>query len=124
MRRSLSISLILLLWLGPFAAVLSGSSESRLPFCCRSHGAHHCAMDDEAAQNTGSGPVLRAHSRCPQFPATLATTATQKFLAAARLANGTDIIVGMLSPAARRDSARAGLLRTAADRGPPFAVIA
>ena len=35
MRRGLSISLIVLLWLGPFVAVLTGIDETPLPFCCR-----------------------------------------------------------------------------------------
>jgi hypothetical protein len=121
MRRTLSISLVLLLWLGPLAAVLPGISESRLPFCCRRHGAHHCAMDADqaAAQNDGSGPVISAPSRCPQFPAAIATTPAPAFAPAGSPATTPALRVGIYAPGSSRDAARMGQLRSQADRGPP-----
>jgi hypothetical protein len=59
MRRALSISLVLLLWLGPFAAVLPGIDESRLPLCCRRHGVHHCADADKRFSERGFRPVIQ-----------------------------------------------------------------
>lgn len=119
MRRALSISLVLLLWLGPFAAVLPGIDEARLPLCCRRHGAHHCAdADKSAAQSPDSGPSFNASSRCPQFPATLAAATTAAFAPAVGPASATPV-VDMYASGASRDAARVGQLRTQADRGPP-----
>jgi hypothetical protein len=119
MRRALSISLILLLWLGPFAAVLPGIDESRLPLCCRRHGVHHCADADKgASQSSDSGPSFNASSRCPQFPATLAAATTAAFAPAVGPA-GAVPIVDRYTPGASRDAARTGQLRMQADRGPP-----
>jgi len=78
MRRGISISLFLLFWLGPLAAVLQASGQdSRLPACCRRHGAHHCgmitSMDDEAALAAGDpGATFTAPAHCPIFPRALA----------------------------------------------------
>jgi hypothetical protein len=115
MRRLLSISLILLFWLGPFAAVLSGIDESRLPLCCRRHGAHHCA--DADTQSAGSG---HAHisSRCPQFPAAVPASTTAAFASAAEPASAASV-VGEFTPRAGRNAIRVGQSRTQADRGPP-----
>ncbi len=119
MRRALSISLILLLWLGPFAAVLPGIDESRLPLCCRRHGSHHCAdADNSASQRADSGPSFNASSRCPQFPATVAAATTVAFTPAVGFANAAPVI-DLYTPGASRDAARVGQLRTQADRGPP-----
>ncbi|MGA9669376.1 MAG: hypothetical protein WBQ94_09220, partial [Terracidiphilus sp.] len=49
MRRALSTLLILFFGLGPLVATLSADDESRLPYCCRRHGDHHCAMPARAA---------------------------------------------------------------------------
>lgn len=120
MRRILSISLILFLWLPAFAAVLPEMSESRLPFCCRRNGAHHCAMGTDAALGQTNGPVLGAPSRCAQFPASLAATTGPQFVGAAGAAGGPALTVSLFVPGASRDAARAGQIRTQADRGPPL----
>lgn len=119
MRRALSISLILLLWLGPLAAVLPGIDESRLPLCCRRHGAHHCAdADASASTSADSGPSFTASSRCSQFPATVAATTTAAVAPAVGPAAAA-AVVDLYIPGASRDAARVGQLRTQVDRGPP-----
>jgi hypothetical protein len=122
MRRIFSISLILVFWLGPVAAVLSGTDESQLPFCCRRHGVHHCAMDGDTTQN--AGVALKSPSRCTQFPAPLAVSPSPVLGLAASLTNSFAFVVSKYAPGAGRDDARAGQIGAGADRGPPNAAIA
>lgn len=122
MRRLFSISLTLLLWLGPLASLLPGADESRLPFCCRRHGAHHCAMDAAPAQ--GSGVALKAPSRCPQFPAALAVRTAPVFGLTVPLKGLSAIAISKYSSGASRDDARAGQIETCAGRGPPNSPLA
>jgi hypothetical protein len=122
MRRALSISLILLFWLPAFAALLPGSEDVRLPFCCRRQGAHHCAMD--SADHGSSGPAFKAPTRCPQFPSVLPATVAPVFVAATVPAVRPALTAGMYSSVARREAARAGRLRAQLDRGPPFSALA
>lgn len=75
MRRALSSLLILLFWLGPLSVVLPASAESRLPACCRRHGAHHCAMAEMASQ-PNSRPAFAAPGHCPHYPDALAASVT------------------------------------------------
>ena len=121
MRRALSISLILLLWLPAFAALLPGTDDARLPFCCRRQGAHHCAMENSgaAAQADGSGPAFHAPSRCTQFPASLPATVSPASAVAAAPAEWPSLTSGIYSRVARLEAARAGRLRSQLDRGPP-----
>lgn len=63
MRRALSILLVLFFGLGPLSATLE-ADDARLPACCRSHGAHHCAMS--AALKAW---MLRTESQTPGFTA-------------------------------------------------------
>lgn len=129
-RRGFSISLILFLWLGPLAALLPGISESRLPFCCRRNGSHHCAMDADtaadaaAAQSDSSRPVLSAPSHCPRFPAAVVPSVRSAVAVAVWPANWSAQGIGIYSPGTRRDAARTGQLRTQADRGPPSSSLA
>ena len=122
MRRALSISLTLLLWLGPLASLLPGADESRLPFCCRRHGAHHCAMDAAPAQD--SGVELKAPSHCAQFPAALAVTTAPAFGLAAPLNGLSALLISKYSPGASRDDARASQIETFVGRGPPTSPLA
>ncbi|HEY1985085.1 MAG TPA: hypothetical protein VGG85_06735 [Terracidiphilus sp.] len=117
MRRIVSISVMLLLWLGPLAALLPGSDESRLPFCCRRHGAHHCAMPDEQTQ--GSTPSWAAPSRCPQFPASAPAIIAPHFAITDPSAREAGELTGRLSPPTTRESDCSGRPRTQEDRGPP-----
>jgi len=122
MRRLLSISLILLLWMPALAALLPGSEDVRLPFCCRRQGAHHCAMD--SGQNADSGPTVKASSRCSQFPAVLPATIAPVFVVATAPAHGSALVPAIYSSTARREAARAGRLRAQLDRGPPASALA
>jgi hypothetical protein len=121
MRRALSISLILLFGLPAFIALMPGMEDARLPFCCRRQGTHHCAMET-ADQNSSSGPVFSAPSRCPQFPADFPATVSPIFVSAASPADWPAMAAGIYSRVARREAARAGLLRAQLDRGPPSSV--
>jgi hypothetical protein len=122
MRRALSISLILLFWLPAFAALMPGSEDVRLPWCCRRQGAHHCAMD--SADRGASGPAFKAASRCAQFPGELPATLAPVFVAAAAPALRPVLVSSIDSPVARREAARAGRLRAQLDRGPPATSLA
>jgi len=122
MRRALSISLILVFWLPALTALLPGSEDARLPYCCRRHGAHHCEMNSE---DTGaSGPVLKAPSHCPQFPGPPPATVAPVFVAASAPAQWLALASGIYSSVARREAARAGRLRAQFDRGPPSCALA
>ena len=122
MRRALSISLILLLWMPALAALLPGSEDVRLPFCCRRQGVHHCAMD--SGQDAGSGHAVKATSRCSQFPAVPPATIARVFVAATAPAHWPALVSGVHSSVARREAARAGRLRAQLDRGPPGSELA
>lgn len=126
MRRALSISLILLLWLPALAVFVPGTEEARLPFCCRRQGAHHCAMEEGAAgaQADPSVPAFKAPSKCPQFPAALPATVSPSFVVAAAPADRPAQPSGMNTGVARREAARAGQLRAQLDRGPPASHLA
>ncbi len=130
MRRGLSISLILFFWLGPLAATLPSlaGDESRLPACCRRHGAHHCTMSAQMMGQTAaqiraaleaSGPILTAPSHCPFFPQHIATL-TAPLHALAAVSVGLPVqLARPHSPAASRAAARVSQRRTRDDRGPP-----
>src|SRR5512135_2037673 len=72
MRRPLAFLLILFFALGPLQGVLEASEDSRLPACCRRHGAHHCAMSEDMRaaleKATGSSPAFAASMTCPSYP--------------------------------------------------------
>src|ERR1035438_8325373 len=70
MRRCVSIFLVLCFGLGPLTGMLEASDESRLPACCRRHGAHHCAMAMQmAAMVAGSKEMLTAPPTCTYLAA-------------------------------------------------------
>jgi hypothetical protein len=127
MRRLLSIFLILLFWLGPLAAFLPGSDESRLPPCCRRHGAHHCAMylrmmamAAEAA--SGGTPIVTAPVTCPRFPG-FAPPSTSTLLALASAPKDLPaLLVQPHRPAAVRKAALRTTIRTHAGRAPPDSI--
>src|SRR6185503_4110027 len=76
MRRALSILLMLLFGAGPLSFAFTASEDATLPACCRRLGAHHCAMDDQQSPRP-AGAVLKAPSRCSQYPQrTTARTST------------------------------------------------
>jgi hypothetical protein len=123
MRRVLSISLILLYWLGPLASILPASDDSRLPACCRRHGAHHCAMSDALAARmaeAASGTlVLAAPSHCPMYPGgAIATTGPGHALASSP-ATPPLLVVQPQAPVADPSAACLNPVRTRAGHGPP-----
>jgi hypothetical protein len=124
MRRGLSIFLLLLFCLGPLAAALPGSDESRLPPCCRRHGAHHCAMAERMAAMrrqaaSGSVPMAGAPSHCPLYPSSNAVPATADHALAASPISLPTLLAQAHSPTAGRAAARLSQIRTRAGRGPP-----
>jgi hypothetical protein len=130
MRRGISILMILLFWLGPLTALLPASADdSRLPPCCRRHGAHHCAMSMRMASlmsqaTSGGKPVFAAPMTCPLYPGVLSdSTMTIEAIAAPPVSLPT-LLAQPHSPAASRAAARASQIRTRAGRGPPAFALA
>jgi len=127
MRRAVGVFLILLFGLGPLAEALPVNAESRLPACCRRHGAHHCAMAAQMAAAQAlpaSAPVFAPPAHCPSYPGAMAaSTATIHALAAASPALSA-LLTQAHSPASRTSAPRQSQLRTRANRGPPAFSIA
>jgi hypothetical protein len=127
MRRWLSISLILFFGLGPLAASLSTSTDSRLPACCRRSGTHHCAGSMDAAsrmaQAPSNQPAVSAPRTCPYFPGNFVAPATTHALTASAVSLP-GLLALSLSPSAIRAAARLSQIRTRAGRGPPSFSIA
>lgn len=71
MRRLIGFCLILLHLSGPIIAMMPTGAESRLPACCRRHGAHHCSMNPaERIAMEGVAPHFTSPaSKCPFRPA-------------------------------------------------------
>jgi len=130
MRRWLSIFLILFFWLGPLAATLPGSDDdSRLPPCCRRHGAHNCAMSTRmrammADAASGSTPAFTAPVTCPYFPGYTAGPAPATHALAAFGVSLPMLPAQAHSPATARGAARLSQIRTRAGRGPPASILA
>jgi hypothetical protein len=96
MRRILAIALLIAFG-SPMAAPLFAATadpEASLPACCRSHGAHHCAMMHMTLV-AALGPAFAAPP-CPMYP----TAAMVPRLAAATL-----IAAPSLSAELRHDAA-------------------
>jgi hypothetical protein len=121
MRRSLSIALVLVFLLGPLAATQEAGGESRLPACCRRHGAHHCMMSE---QMSGSGPAFSPPSHCPLFPEYGAVTLAPGHALAVSMVSLPVLLAQAHSPAASRAAARVNQIRTRASRGPPACMLA
>lgn len=120
MQRWLSISLIFFYAVGPLAAALPASDDSRLPSCCRRHGEHHCAMmmRMKAKENSGK-PIITAPSTCPLFPGILPpSSATRNALAAAPVSLPV-LFAQAYKLAARFNAALRSPMRSHAGRGPP-----
>ena len=124
MRRGLSIFFVLFYGLGSLMAIVDTGAESRLPACCRRHGAHHCAMSDAmrtrmVQASSGSARVLTAPAHCPLYPADSgAITAPVYALAASPTGQPIELaqlhVYSLCSAAARTSR-----IRTHTDRGPP-----
>ncbi len=128
MRRALSIFLALIFGLGPLAATFQVRAESRLPACCRRHGAHHCTMDAEAAINPtlaspSSSPAFNSPVRCPYFPGNSVASATPVHALAASAEGLPTLLTQAHMPAAGRAAARLSQIRTRAGRAPPSSLL-
>jgi hypothetical protein len=124
MRRTFSIFLILQFWLGPLVVLLPASEESRLPACCRRHGAHHCAMSSEMASgqrelSSGSAPVFAVPAHCSSFPDLFVASTEPIQALAASPAQFPSPRAKTISPVAIRSSTLLGGLYTRSNRGPP-----
>jgi len=124
MRRGTSIFLVLFFGLWPLTATLEAGDDSRLPPCCRRHGAHHCAMAMRVAAMmaqaaSGSTPYVTAPMTCPLFPGFTAGPSTPAYGLAASPANLPVLLAQPHSPAAGRADAPISPIRTRAGRGPP-----
>ncbi len=120
MRRGVSIFLILFFGLGPLAAALPSSDESRLPPCCRRHGAHHCAMMMRMKAQAASGkPAFSAPMHCPLYPSCTGATAPPSDAMAASPARLPDLLTQAHSPAYRCAAVYMRPIRARAGRGPP-----
>ena len=128
MRRVLSIFLVLFYSLGPLAATLGASEDTRLPACCRRLGAHHCAMSmGEAAMmaEAASGKTMvYAPLTCPAFPGTTAATTTGPQALVSTPVSLPVLLAQPHSPAAGRAIARISQIRTRSGRAPPAGVAA
>lgn len=123
MQRGLAFLLILLFGLGPLTAALPGSDESRLPPCCRRHGAHHCAMYRQMAtmmaQSASGKPIFTAPLTCPLYPG-YGPASTAAVYALTNAPSSMPVLLAQAhTPAASRAAARLSQIRNRAGRGPP-----
>lgn len=120
MRRLLSISMALFLGFTPLMGTLGASDDSRLPACCRRHGAHHCAMNMAKALTDGM-PAVTAPMSCPLFPGLLAGLCAPAL--AASVAGLSVPLVRVGSLAAGSADARLRPVSIDMGRGPPAATM-
>jgi hypothetical protein len=126
MRRGFSILLIVLFGLGPLSVALQASDESRLPACCRRHGAHHCAMAAQMASRTaqdesGLTPVVSAPLTCPYYPGARGAMLTSAHALAVAPASVQAELTRTLAPVSGPAVALSSPSRAHAGRGPPAA---
>jgi hypothetical protein len=124
MRRLLSISMALFLGLTPLMGTLGASDDSRLPACCRRHGAHHCAMAMHMAAmmvkaQPGGTPTVTAPMSCPLFPGLLAGLSSPAPALATSMAGLPVLLVRVGSLVASGADARMRPVSINAGRGPP-----
>ena len=128
MRRILAIALLIAFGSPTFASLAAPlfaantDPEAALPACCRSHGAHHCAMRHSVAAPTPTGPAFTTPP-CPLYP----TASTPLRLATASLNTPLRLAVEQLrTPAPLATSARPARTFTASanlNRGPPARLV-
>jgi hypothetical protein len=118
-RRILAITL-LIAFASPLVAPVfaaTANPEASLPACCRTHGAHHCAMMHMSG--ISGGPAFHAPP-CPFYPT--ATTAPRLLTASLVASPAASVRVRRDSAPPASSSRRAALIFTASanlKRGPP-----
>ncbi|HZB89431.1 MAG TPA: hypothetical protein VE291_12275 [Terracidiphilus sp.] len=128
MRRALSILLVLFFGFGPLSATVGASDDAGLPACCRSDGAHRCAMSlAMRAGMTGADsrtPGFTAPSRCPFYPNSASATITQAH-ALTTAAAAQPVLAGQIVAAVPyRASIRVAPVSRRSLRGPPISALA
>ena len=128
MRRLFSISLVLFFGLWPLTGALEASDDSRLPACCRRHGAHHCAMTMKMAAmmveaESGSTPMASAPMTCPLFPGFLAGPSAPAYALVTSVTGLPVLLVQAHVLAVGGADVRMGLIGVHAGRGPPASTI-
>jgi hypothetical protein len=127
MRRAVGVFLILLFGVGPLAEALPVNAESRLPACCRRHGAHHCAMAAQMAAAQAlpaSAPVFAPPAHCPSYPGAMAATTAAIDALTTALHGLSALLAQTHSPVAYRPVPRQSQARARTSRGPPAFSIA
>ena len=121
MRRRISIWLVLLFALGPLSATLHASDGAQLPVCCRSHGAHKCAMSHafSSGNRQDAAPLLSALSHCSFYPACGYAAVSPVVALAPFAGNLPQLLEQERVHTASIRTARLAQLRTRAGRGPP-----
>lgn len=121
MRRGTSIWLVLLFALGPLSATLQASDGAQLPVCCRSHGAHKCAMSHvfSASGRRDVTPLLRVQVHCSFYPGGGYAAVSPVVALAPSAENLTQLLEKERVDSSSTRTARLGQLRTRAGRGPP-----
>jgi hypothetical protein len=114
--------------MGPLAATFSASDESRLPFCCRRHGIHHCtgsmSMAATMADTASEKPLLTAPATCPSFPGYAAAIPSAPQALTAASCSPPALLARPHSCPAARAAARLSQIRTRAGRAPPASDLA
>ncbi|MDR3737943.1 MAG: hypothetical protein P4L40_02890 [Terracidiphilus sp.] len=123
MRRFLALLFVVFFGFGPLAAALEASDDARLPACCRTHGAHHCAMSAALRgwmlRSESRTPGFTAPSTCPLYPGFLSqATAPAHALPPAAKVLG-EPVAQMAVGTAFRTAPRTAARSTRAVRGPP-----
>ncbi len=120
LRRILAITLLIAFGFPIVAPAFAAApnSEASLPACCRTHGAHHCAML-HVELSPSSGPSLNAPP-CPCYPApsTAPRTTTASLTASPHLTTQQNRSLAPLTATPRR-AARPFLASANLKRGPP-----
>jgi hypothetical protein len=118
-RRILAITL-LIAFASPLVAPLfaaTANPEASLPACCRTHGAHHCAMVH--LRGAAGGTAFQAPP-CPFYPnATIAPRLLTASLAASPSASTQVRCDSATSTSSARRSARIFTTSANPKRGPP-----
>jgi 4'-phosphopantetheinyl transferase EntD len=121
MRRGIALFLMVLFGLWPLTGTLAASDESRLPACCRRHGAHHCAMALAAMARLkpSKTPVLEAPATCPSFPRHLSGATTPTVALAAAAVRAARMPASATAPRFPAEAAIHRKILPLAGRGPP-----